>query len=465
MRILLVNPNREVSPFPVAPIGALFVASAARRAGHHVDFLDLTFKVFPKASLKKRLAGKGYDLAALSIRNLDNCAYCSPRSYIDEIRTFAEVIRENSLIPLVLGGSGFSLAPEKWLDALDAQFGVVGEGDTAFPALLAKIEAGDDPGMLPGVVCRGSDRKAEPLKHAADLDGLSSPAHALCNYAQYIRKGGFVGLQSKRGCPFDCIYCVYSQLEGKRYRLRSPQILADEINQVLKDSKARHFFFTDSVFNSPREHALQVCEEIVRRKLPVQWMAYCNPVGFDRELAEMMARSGCIGVEFGLDAATDRMLAAMGKPFTQAEIFRSMTAARQASIPFAVHLLFGGPGEGTDDIVAAQEFLNTCPTAHAVFASIGIRIYENTSLAATALQEKVISEQTDFFLPTYYVSGKLGIDPVANLDGIVRRRPEWSSPVDWNKPLLRGIQQIVNLSGQRPQWKNISNYGRHMRKP
>ena len=58
MRILFVNPNREVSPFPVAPIGALFVASSAQRAGHEVDFLDLTFKTFPHAALKKQLKKK-----------------------------------------------------------------------------------------------------------------------------------------------------------------------------------------------------------------------------------------------------------------------------------------------------------------------------------------------------------------------------------------------------------------------
>jgi radical SAM superfamily enzyme YgiQ (UPF0313 family) len=465
MRILFVNPNREVSPFPVAPIGALFVASAAQRARHHVDFLDLTFKVFPQANLKKKLRCNDYDLIAFSIRNLDNCSYFSPKSYIEEIHSFTSIVKQHTSVPLVLGGSGYSLAPAKWLDALDAQFGVVGEGDTLFPELIEKIEAGIDIKKMPGVLCSGSSNMEKKFTTADNLDGLPSPAHSLCNYKQYIRNGGFVGLQSKRGCPFNCIYCIYSQLEGKKYRLRTPEILADEISQILKDKKVHHFFFTDSVFNSPREHALKVCEEIVRRKLPVQWMAYCNPVGFDHELAKMMVRSGCVGVEFGLDVVTDKMLSSMGKPFAQAEVYKSMQAASDNSLPFAVHFLFGGPGEGIEDIVEAQEFLNTCPTAHAVFASIGIRIYENTPLAATALKENVINEQTDFFLPTYYISEKLGQNPVISLDAIVRNRPEWSSPVDWNKPLLQAIQKIVNLSGQRPQWKNISNYGKHIRRP
>lgn len=465
MRILFVNPNREVSPFPVAPIGALFVASSAQQAGHKVDFLDLTFKTFPHVAIKKQFARGDYDLVAFSIRNLDNCFYCAPKSYFEEIRSFTDSVRKYSSAPLVLGGSGFSLAADRWLEVLDAQYGVVGEGDTVFPLLLEKIESGESVTGLPGVVTGGTHSPADSFTIAKDLSTIPSPAHSLCNYNNYIRRGGFVGLQSKRGCPFDCIYCVYSQLEGKKYRLRPPEILAGEIAQVLQDKKVHHFFFTDSVFNSPRDHALKVCEEIVRRELSIKWMAYCNPVGFDRELADMMARSGCVGVEFGLDAAVDKMLVAMGKPFTQGDIFQSMEAARDASIPYAVHLLFGGPGESLEDVEETQTFLNTCPTAAAVFASIGIRIYENTPLAETALQENVVNAQTDFFLPAYYVSEQLGADPISNLDSIVRKRPEWSSPVDWNKPLLKVIQNIVNLSGQRPQWKNISNYGKHMRKP
>lgn len=464
MRIMLVNPNRETSPFPVAPIGALFIAEAAQRAGHQVDFFDLTFRMRPAAALRKQLAGSSYDLIAFSIRNLDNCAYCAPKSYFEEIRSFTSVAREYASAPLVLGGSGFSLAPAKWLHGLQAEYGVVGEGDAVFPQLLACIAEGKTVDDLPGVVSRGKGVTAgEEARPAGDVEAVR-PAHRLCDYGRYIRRGGFAGLQSKRGCPFHCIYCVYSQLEGKRYRLRPAEVLAEEVSRLRKEKNVRHFFFTDSVFNSPREHALEVCEAIVRHELDIQWMAYCNPVGFDRELAEMMARSGCVGVEFGLDSVTERMISKMGKPFSQGEIGKSMQAATRAAIPFAVHLLFGGPGEELEDIRESQHFLNSCPTAHAIFASIGIRIYEHTSLAATARVENIVDAETDYFRPVYYLSEKLGPDPVGSLDDIVRKRPEWSSPVDWNKPLLQVIQQIVNLSGQRPQWKNISNYGRHMRR-
>ena len=116
--------------------------------------------------------------------------------------------------------------------------------------------------------------------HAVErLSELSPPAHDLCNYAAYVRRGGFVGVQTKRGCPFQCIYCVYPQLEGRRYRLRSPEAVVEEIENVAVRSKVRHFFFVDSVFNDPREHALAICRELGRRRLPVRWSAYLQPGG------------------------------------------------------------------------------------------------------------------------------------------------------------------------------------------
>ena len=170
-------------------------------------------------------------------------------------------------------------------------------------------------------------------------------------------------------------------MEGRRYRLRPPEAVADEIEAVVVRTKLQHFFIVDSVFNDPREHAMAVCQAISRRRLPVQWNAFCNPVGFDAELARAMAQAGCTGVEFGLDAATPKMLEAMGKPFGQEEIRIALEAVARRGLPFLLSMLFGGPGETWADIEEAQTFLNGCALANSVFASYGIRIYEGTELA------------------------------------------------------------------------------------
>jgi len=463
VKVLIVATNRERSPFPVAPLGALCVAGAAAGAGHDVDVLDMSFARLPRRRLRAALARGAYDVVGFSIRNHDNGLYVRHESYLDGVRRLAEEVQRRTNVPLVLGGSGFSMSPRGWLRRLGAPYGVVAEGERPFLALLERLESGAPINGVPGVLRRGQAQPdPEPVREP-DLDTIPRPAHDQCDYRRYLARGGFVGIQTKRGCALNCIYCTYPALEGRVYRLRAPESVADEIEHVQRAIGAKAFFFTDSVFNVPREQALAVCRELARRRLTVRWMAYCNPIGFDRELALAMTEAGCIGVEFGCDGATDKMLAALGKGFTTADIRACLDATAHADLPAAVHLLFGGPGETIKDIQETQEFLDSCARPNAVFASFGIRVYEGTPLAKLARSEGVIAPDADLFEPAYYLSETLGKNPLRALDAIARRRPEWSTPTDWTGLILPIAQSLTNRFGVRPQWRDARNYGKYMR--
>jgi radical SAM superfamily enzyme YgiQ (UPF0313 family) len=466
MRVLLVATNRERFPYPVAPLGVLYVAAAARAAGHEVEFLDLALAPAPERELQKALQAREFQAVAFGIRNLDNCWAFAPRWYFEQVRLLAETVRRSFKGPLILGGSGFSVSPRGWMRRLDADCGVIGEGERAFPEVLSRLEAGAPLDGIAGVITRLGAGVAGALPACAcgALNGLPLPAHDLCGYRAYVRRGGFAGVQTKRGCPFQCSYCVYPQLEGRRYRLRPPEAVVEEMEKVAAGSKVGHFFFVDSVFNDPRAHALAICREITRRRLRVRWNAFCNPVGFDGELAQAMAQAGCTGAEFGLDTATPKMLETLGKPFGQVEILIALKAARDAGLPTLVSLLFGGPGETWEDIKDSQNFLDDCAPVNSVFASYGIRIYEGTALARTALREGTLAPGQDLFEPAYYLSPALAERTVEKLDRIARRRPEWSSPADWSKPMMLWAQKVMVFFNVRPQWKYIRGYGRHMRR-
>jgi radical SAM superfamily enzyme YgiQ (UPF0313 family) len=466
MKLLLVATNRERSPYPVAPLGALCAAAAARAAGHEVKFLDLGPVRAPQRALRKALVSDKFQAVAFGIRNLDNCWSFAPRSYFGDVRELAETVRQHFEGPLILGGSGFSVSPQGWMQRLRPDCGVVGEGERAFPEVLARLESGRSLEGIEGVITPakgdGSD-SVLPTRAIERLGELAPPAHDLCSYKPYVRRGGFVGVQTKRGCPFKCSYCIYPRLEGRRYRLRPPEAVVEEIETVVTRSRMRHFFFVDSVFNDPRGHALAICRELGRRRLPVRWSAFCNPTGFDAELAHAMKEGGCEGVEFGLDVASDKMLAALDKPFGQKETRVAMQAAHDAGLPIAVYLLFGGPGETWTDVRDTQNFLDDCAQANAVFATIGIRVYEGTPLARIAVQEGQVKPDQDLFEPAYYLSPGLAEDTENKLDGIARRRAEWTSPVDWRRPVTRLGQKVTVFLNVRPQWKYLRSYGEHMR--
>jgi radical SAM superfamily enzyme YgiQ (UPF0313 family) len=467
MKVLLVATNRERSPYPVAPLGALCVVAAGRAAGHEVDFLDLGLENSPHDMLRKALRKDKYQAVAFGIRNLDNCWAFAPRLYFDEVSGFAKTVRSCFEGPLILGGTGFSVAPRGWMRRLQPTCGVMGEGERVFPEVLSRLEAGRSLEGIEGVLTptekAGSDGEASaPV--IAQLSELPLPAHDLCGYSRYLRRGGFVGVQTKRGCPLGCVYCIYPQLEGKRYRLRPPEAIVEEIAKVAARLNGGHFFFVDSVFNDPRGHALAVCAALERKRLPVRWTAFCNPLGFDADMARAMAHAGCSGVEFGLDVATPKMLEALGKPFGQEEIRIALKAAHDAGLPFVNYMLFGGPGETWADVQETQTFLNDCAPASAVFASYGIRVYEGTDIAHTAAKEGVLKPGQDLFEPAYYISPEIAERTEERLDRISRQRSEWTSPRDWRRPMMLWAQKVMVLFNVRPQWKYIQGYGAHMRR-
>src|SRR5208282_625940 len=102
MKVLLVATNRERSPYPVAPLGALFVAGAARAAGHEVEFLDLGTAWIPAQALRMALARETFQAVAFGIRNLDNCWCFAPVSYFDDVRELAAIVRQHFSGPLIL---------------------------------------------------------------------------------------------------------------------------------------------------------------------------------------------------------------------------------------------------------------------------------------------------------------------------------------------------------------------------
>ena len=119
MKVLLVATNRERSPYPVAPLGALCVAAAARNAGHEVDFLDLGLSNAPEQDLRRAIEKDHYKAVAFGIRNLDNCWAFAPRLYFDDVRLLAETVKSCFKGPLILGGTGFSVAPHGWMQRLE----------------------------------------------------------------------------------------------------------------------------------------------------------------------------------------------------------------------------------------------------------------------------------------------------------------------------------------------------------
>src|SRR5512139_2435358 len=404
MKILLISVNRERMPFPVFPLGLAYIAKALRDEGHQIEVMDLCFSQEASVDLKSALHRFQPDLIGVSLRNLDNLTYPASVSYLKEVEEIVGICRRSTSSRLVIGGSGYSLVPKELLQHLDVDFGIAGEGEEVFPQLVRSLER--EAPVSPSSCLLVKEKPFPPLIEGARVFPIQNPDRNLFETNRYLEEGGMGNIQTKRGCPFSCIYCTYPLLEGKKVRLRKTEEVVEEI-QHLAEQGVDFVYFVDDIFNYPVSYAEALCREMIRRKIEVKWTAFVNPGFLDETLLERMKEAGCMGVEFGTDSGSLRMLENYKKSFTQEDIIRSSELCSTLQINHCHYLLFGGPGEDEGTIEESFRLMDQLnPTA--IIAMLGIRIYPGTEMEKISLSQGVIHQDNNLIYPFFYISPTLG---------------------------------------------------------
>lgn len=458
MKLLLISANRERDPYPVFPIGLACLAGPLVSAGHQLAVLDLCFEPDPSQAISLALAEHQPAAVVISLRNLDNVTWPGTRSYLAGVRDIVALCQARAVT--IIGGSGFSLMPLEVLAAVGADYGVAGEGEEVLPLLLARIESGADASDLPGVVVAGAPSFVPPRL----ITAIYPPDRSLFNVARYHSEGGMANLQTKRGCPFSCTYCTYPHLEGRVMRLRPVEDVLTEIRTLVNDHGVSYLYFVDDIFNYPPEFASKLCRAMKESSLPVNWSAFINPDFITEKLLEEMLAAGCDAVEFGSDSGSPQMLKNLHKSFTVEDLRASSRLCRALGMDFAHYMLFGGPGESRETILESFALMDELePTA--VIAMTGLRIYPNTSLHRTAIDEGVILESASLLDPVFYISPPIQ-DIFADLiTSEAMKRRNWIAPgleVNASSAMLDAIR-MFKVKG--PLWKLIKGLGRSHHRP
>ena len=386
MRVALINSNR-IRP-PIAPIGLDYLAEALHAAGHSVDLLDLCWADDWRTAVDSFFTGSDFRLVGLTLRNTDDCMFAGRNSFIDGFADLVAAVRQRTQGLLVVGGVGFSVMPEKVLDACGADIGIWGEGDSAFPELAGRIEAGREGRDLPHLIHQCDDGWHRNPPAAPPLDSLPRMTRSWVDNPRYFHEGGQAGFETKRGCPCPCIYCAEPIAKGSRQRLRPPSAVVDELEALLAQG-IDHLHTCDSEFNMPWRHAADVCREIIRRDLGdrLRWYAYCAPAPFPPELAQLMRTAGCVGINFGADSGDPDMLQRLRRNFTPDDIASAMDACRHEEIAVMFDLLLGAPGETESSLRRTVELMQRIRPER-VGVSLGVRVYPGTPLATQVQQEE-----------------------------------------------------------------------------
>jgi len=437
MKVLLVQSYLGRKEKLVYPLGLVHIAAPLR--DQEVKLLDPNVASEPYEALRSELRAYRPDVVAVSLRNVDTTHSYDPFFYYDSFVRQVKLIKSEAPgSALVVGGPGFSIFAETIMKRVpEIDFGVFLEGDESFAELLANIGR---PHEVKGIYYRDSDAiKFTGVGRLPDLSLLPHPRWDLADLRRYRGQGFQIGLQTKRGCPFKCLYCVYPFLSiSPTIRLRPPEMVGEEIEQVLALG-AEEIHFCDEVFNYPIEHAEAVCREIIRRRLRFRWRAFFNEKHTSEQLVKLAQEAGCAVFEYSPDGYSDRTLQSLRKALRTEDLDRVYSIFENVrSGRLKASFILNAPGDSTTNVLRLLWFVArmSLRLRYPFFSTLSVmRIYPHTGIHEIALEEGLVEESDDLFRPVFYNPFPLSLLSYVHdglcwliLKGLALARREWSVP-------------------------------------
>lgn len=425
MRILLISASKGEGLTPMFPLGPAYLAGNLG-SGHELRVLDLFLTPDYRPALGAMISSFQPQLIGVSVRILDRQNYYDPVSLLDDPCDIVAQCRRSTGAFVVVGGAAVSIVPSEMLAYLGADAAVAGEGETLFRNVVAAVEKGEPLGSVDGVLT--PDRAAAgtlPACFGEDVAALHDPDWPLFSLPEYLSRDVAISVQTKRGCPFRCIYCSTPVLQARAVRTRDPETVADGLEILERHYGVRTVQFVDNNFNYPPEHAAAVCQAVIDRGLRLRWLCNLHPGYASQELVALMKRAGCIYAIVGSESGSEHMLANLARGYGPDAVERTCRWLKEAGIDHWASLLLGGPGETpqtVEESLALMEALD--PTSVGVW--VGIRIYARTPLADIARREGVIDDETNLLFPSFYLSSAIAPVIVERMQRALSVHPNWT---------------------------------------
>lgn len=242
----------------------------------------------------------------------------------------------------------------------------------------------------------GPESLLEPRVDPAAVEGVFP------SWSAYA--GEEIGVQSKQGCPNDCLYCLYGYIEGKRVLRRRPGMVVEEIEGYRRRWGARRFWFVDAQLLSDRnddEHLSEILERLDKKNLGIDWSGYMRVDRLEPDLAGLMVRTGLRDLEIALNSGDQGIVDRLRLGFSVEDVIRGLKILAEAGYSgrILVDLSLNSPGETRETL---KQTLGTFERIQAVFPRgrvtpviFFLAIQPHTSLERMLLDEGYLREGYD----------------------------------------------------------------------
>ena len=459
-RTLLVNPplvngvaftrqgrcqeREEVLGTTKPPYTLAVVATLLRDAGHDVRLVDLTATGQSVADLITRLDGEGFVPTLI--------LYPSTTPTLDADTREMAALKTHYGAPLFNFGPHASTVPQASMaraPQVDGMF--IGEPeDAAFE--LAQLESLDQLGAIPSLTWRKGELVVPHSAQGSYAGFLDMPYPAwdlvpLRSYNLPLVNRPYTIVETSRGCPYACDFCVAPIHQGHKFRERSAKAIVDEIERGYREFGIDFFYLWGDTVTLNVKSFTAFCDELIARNLPVQWLSNARADNLtDPAFVHRLRKAGCWMLAMGIETESEDIRKDMVKRLERKKIQQAIKNMRDAGIRSFAFFIFGYPGETVETIDQTIRYaIELDPDFANFYPAVP---YPGTELYNKAIRDGLLVEEDWSRMEySYYLLRGNGLDERVVMNAINRaKRRFFMRP----KYLARKFGDVVRLAATKP---------------
>jgi len=460
MKVLLLNPPMDYGAYNEAgrlyldksypPLGLAYIAATLKTAGYEAKVFDLIDVPFFQA--EKLIRKEEPDVVGIS---------CNLTDYRWGAFKLAQIVRRlNPKTKVVMGGSHATHLYAQVLTNFSVDIIVRFEGEETFLELIKALEAKTDLRSVKGIAFRLGSQiiKTDDRPPIDNLDSLPFPLHSSNEFDRYIHysapasfKGKTVGklksvnIMASRGCPHNCVYCSIAQFWPRRCRLRSPKNVVDEMQVLCEKFGVMHFTFFDDLFTLNQQRVIEICKEILNRKLDVCWECVTRVDLISEELLAWMKKAGCVSISYGVESGSDVVLKAINKRQSRAQVAKAFQMTHTEEMKAYILLMIGNLKESERTINDTISLVRAIEPDK--IRTTLTQVYPATDLYELCKQKGVISD-------AYWLSDKAA--PIFTVESSVKQLKKWENKINYAYYLQKKkVLRIYEILFYRNLFRNL----------
>ena len=332
-------PEGAVMHWPFALLGLGYLAAVLEKNNYKVDVIDCQVSKLTLGEVQRRNQEASTDIVGVTSSTL---TYKSGLKLIKAAREVCPNCITLAGGPHVTFWDDHALEECPELDVVIRR-----EGEGTIVDLVQQIEAGKSYDETLGITYRkgGKIVRTPERPYIEDLDSLPFPARHLWPMEKFQEYEDVLYLAMSRGCVYWCEFCCTVRMHGRKYRMRSARNVVDEIEYLYKTYGKTKFTFCDDAFTVDRPRVEEICSEIKRRGLEIEWNCGTRVDMLTKDLLLTMKEAGCVSVWFGVESGTQQMLDAMKKGISPELTEKVLGWVREVGMKPVPNVILGFPGE------------------------------------------------------------------------------------------------------------------------